>query len=165
VIINYSHEPWTHVFDNVYIGGTFVLDAHGFPQFNDPDRGFDYVVSLAGCAVRRPPNAIHVARPIPDAPLTKTEQVDMVRLARLPIFDGEKFTDTGRVLVRCRAGKNRSAFVALLAMFMRYPNLERNRKIRDLREKRGTGTLSNEWFVNYLRNFGKDPVGVLDVRQ
>lgn len=113
--------------------------------------------AVALCAVEHQdilPDIPTIRAPIRDADLTDEEFAVAVKAAE----EVSKFRRRGvEVLVTCRMGVNRSAFVAALSL-MQLEKLSARQAIRQVREARGPDTwitpLSNPSFVNALRRYG-----------
>jgi len=155
-IILYSTERWVEIFrtpngGSMSIGGTLYINKDGGLDYNEPSFGdFDVVVSVAkiGTLQAAKPNwAVHISFPIADGPIfppniKKIENVvDAVSAA---VYNGSK------VLIRCRAGCNRSAFIAALAILQMRPGRKAEDVIDGIRAVRGCA-LSNEHFVKHLK--------------
>jgi len=158
-VILYSTERWVEVFrtpsgGSISIGGTLYISKEFGLDYNEPEVGdFDVVVSVANVGTlqaSKPHRVVHISFPIADGPIfppsiKKIETVvDAVSAA---VYNGSK------VLVRCRAGCNRSAFIAALAILQMRPGRKAEDVIDGIRAVRGCA-LSNEHFVKHLK--GKD---------
>ncbi len=161
-VILYSADPWTEVTPNVYVGGAYKLvpdrryTGGEMRREANPPGGFNLVISLAECGYDKPclpfptdgyPTPMHMVYPIPDGELSITQEMTLSNLARMVSNDGAH----SRILIRCRAGKNRSVLVAALSML--HLGLKAEFVIERLRAARGAGTLSNEHFVRFIEAY------------
>jgi len=151
LIISYSTEPWAQVASNIYIGGTYKLVrlASGETDvvYNEP-AGFPVVVSMAKCGAERWIKGVqHLGYAIADGPIEEKDTQPLLDIAAyvtmMAVSRGTK------VLIRCRAGCNRSALVAALAMIC--AGGKRETVIEQIRSVRACA-LSNEYYVRYIEN-------------
>lgn len=127
----------TQVYPNLFIGSA---------PLTLPD-GFDLIVFTAMEYQPRFPetgqNLIYVA--LPDAKPTLTERAWALRTA---VVVADAIEKGKRVLVTCFAGRNRSAWIA--AMAMRIMGLSARTVVSRIRAARGENALSNKHFVETL---------------
>lgn len=118
------------------------------------DRDLPEFDSLVLCAQELQPPQLGFAKqvvriPLPDSALSTDELRRALAGAR---HVAVALTNGSRVLVTCRAGLNRSAFVASLALG--YVSRLPPQKIIDLvRKRRSESALSNSYFCEYITRF------------
>jgi hypothetical protein len=140
--------------------GTIALDANqvfrklyvgsGPP----PDRRLPLFSAVALCAVEIQPEETAwdgriIRARLHDHDPTQTEILQAVTAARQV---AEELRRGGRVLVTCAMGRNRSAWVAAMAILMVRPKAHPNAVIRAIRQRRDPACLSNGHFVAIIKN-------------
>jgi hypothetical protein len=130
-------DPWNEIADGLYQGSAM----------HRVDDQFHAVYTLCSIRDSGPSYGIkHRRLHIPDGALAASELQQVVGLANLVAFD----LDVGlRVLVRCRAGLNRSGLVVAIALLQRGRDVDEILKLE--RAHRSPWALCNPHFVDYLR--------------
>ncbi|MFJ4847153.1 MULTISPECIES: protein phosphatase [unclassified Streptomyces] len=149
--------PWDEITTGLWMGGHFWTDGHGTVHPVVVTGEFDVVVDLVHLAGHGPrdPHVTHVVAELPDAPLTAAQIATVARLAR----DAATAVRNGRtVLVRCRAGYNRSGLVVAQALTELGHGAAPS--IALVRRHRSPWALNNAVFEQYLR-CGLDVAGLL----
>lgn len=151
VHIPYSTNPYNLLVPGLWMGGHYYQDASsgGFEKSDVPD-GIDHVVCLhcapwvSDCA---PPGVLFQGCAIPDGPLSDA-QLAQVRFVAIEVL--KTLHQDRTVLVRCKAGLNRSgllaAFVLLRLRFLA------DEAIDLIRERRGPYALCNRAFIGYIHD-------------
>ncbi len=118
------------------------------------DRDLPEFDTLVLCAQEIQPDRLAFGRqvirvPIPDAALTTDELRRALAGSR---HVAVALTEGRRVLVTCRAGLNRSAFVASLALGV-VTRMQPHEIVELMRERRAPAALHNPHFVEYITKF------------
>lgn len=133
-------DPWNEIAEGIFQGGSMQ------PCWQE----FDAVFTCTGKQGTGPaPGVPHTRLLIPDGTLVPAQFEQVVVLATQV---AEHARDGQTVLVRCRAGLNRSGLVTALALTRL--GYGPNEAIRLIREKRSPWALCNEGFERYVRLFG-----------
>jgi protein-tyrosine phosphatase len=149
-VILYSTEPWARVADKIYIGGTYKLNFNSHESkvdvvYNRPV-GFDLVVSMAQCGLDEGADgAMHLGYAIADGPIQEKDKPSLQDIAA--VVHQFVYGRSHKVLIRCRAGCNRSALVAALVLIR--SGWDRESAIEQIRAVRSCA-LSNEHFEKYI---------------
>jgi protein-tyrosine phosphatase len=139
-------SPWNEVAAGLWMGGHEWIDEHGELQSAVVTDQFDLVISLFTRAGHGPsPDRPHVVHEIPDAVLLPA-QID--RVAELAVCAAEQLRAGRTVLVRCRAGLNRSGLVT--AQTLIELGHDAPTAIALVRQARSGDALNNTIFVDYL---------------
>lgn len=123
------------------------------PPFDRDLPDFDILV-LCAREIQPPPEAMAFTKqvirvPLPDAVLTVDEQRRALQAAR---WVAEALAAGRRVLVTCRAGLNRSALVASLALGM-VTHMSAPQILALVRERRSATALHNPHFVDLITKY------------
>lgn len=146
--VPYPDRPWDEIAPGLFLGGHYCQEGPGscFPLDN-----FDMIVSLHQSSQYRrymPTNAAWVLDiRIPDAVLDPRSH-EAIENAAADVAAAH--LRGKRVLVRCRAGINRSAMV--MARVLMLMGASADEAIEIIRAKRSEHCLFNESFVAYLRS-------------
>jgi protein-tyrosine phosphatase len=128
------------------MGGHEWIDEHGELQSAVVTDQFDVVVSLFTRPGHGPsPDRLHIVHEIPDAALLPA-QID--RVAELAVWAAAQLRAGRTVLVRCRAGLNRSGLVT--AQTLIELGDDPRMAIERVRRARSESALNNTIFVDYL---------------
>jgi hypothetical protein len=139
-------SPWNEVAPGLWMGGHEWIDEHGELQSAVVTDQFDVVISLFTRPGHGPaPDRLHVVHEIPDAALVPA-QID--RVAELAVWAADQLRAGRTVLVRCRAGLNRSGL--LTAQTLIEQGHDAHTAIGLVREARSESALNNTIFVDYL---------------
>lgn len=147
--VPFCDRPWDEIIPGLWLGG-HDCQPKGAPPYGDchPKDNFDLIVSLHhrdGDEWRGTNGAIEIRHQMADADLDPEHHTRLDELARIVV---DAVNDGERVLVRCRAGINRSALVAGLALLrMGWTTGE---IVARMRQVRSPYVLFNESFVKYL---------------
>lgn len=147
----YAVNPWDEIVPGLWMGGhVYAAPANKKNPLGrahaEPGDQFDTVVSLHTRRTGWPgPATRHVIHHISDDALPLSTVEAMKRLGA----DVAREVEQGRkVLVRCRAGYNRSGLVTGFALMEMGHTADD--AVRLIREKRGRFALANPYFVDYL---------------
>ncbi|MFF2141915.1 protein phosphatase [Kitasatospora sp. NPDC058190] len=149
-------EPWNEIVPGLWMGGHYYTPPGGERELAIVQREFDLVVSLFTLPGHGPaPGVEHIAREVPDAPLSSGQLSAVHEAAELTAAAVRRGR---RTLVRCHFGYNRSGLVVAQALVdLGY---ESGEAIRLVRERRSPWALNNPVFVDYL-NTGLDIAALL----
>lgn len=137
----WADNPWDEIVPNLWIGGM----VYGERMTPCIPKEFDVCISMAGNEVKPEPGIVQYVYSIPDNRLGFAEKL-FVKEAVIKAEAGLLLS--GRVLVRCYAGYNRSGLVVALTLLnMGYSPAA---AIDLIREKRSPHALCNEEFVKYV---------------
>ncbi|WP_062347129.1 protein-tyrosine phosphatase family protein [Herbidospora yilanensis] len=143
--VPYDDQPWHEIIPGLFMGGHFRNDPGGLLPVVVADE-FDVVISMIRLDGHGPgTSAVHHACHVPDGQLTPAEMAEvraMSDLAAEAVRSGQK------VLVRCRAGYNRSGLVVAQTLLLLGHGLDE--AINLVRTKRSSFALHNPYFVEYL---------------
>ncbi|GAB1819720.1 protein-tyrosine phosphatase family protein [Herbidospora sp. RD11066] len=143
--IPYDTEPWHEIIPRLSMGGHFRGDPSGLLPVVVTDE-FDVVVSMIRLDGHGPDDpAVHHVCHVPDGPLTPEQVRTVVTMAE---FTAEAVRSEQRVLVRCRAGYNRSGLVVAQTLLLLGYALDD--VIPLIRTRRSPLALHNTHFVDYL---------------
>ena len=147
-------ELYSEILPALWQGGTEDDDSiyHGqkrLPTMSDP-KPFDAVVSL--CAYSQPFGWLikEFRFPFPDGPVGPEIYEEAERIADWAYLEWKAGS---RVLIRCKAGLNRSGLVMGLVLLRE--KLPIDQVIDLIRSKRGPYALSNNHFLDYLKRRAK----------
>ncbi|WP_066360006.1 protein-tyrosine phosphatase family protein [Herbidospora mongoliensis] len=144
--VPYAEEPWHEIIPGLFMGGHFRDGlSEGLLPVVVADE-FDVVVSMIRLDGHGPSGSIphHVCH-VPDGRLTSVEVGTVVTMAG---FAAEAIRSDLRVLVRCRAGYNRSGLVVAQTLLLLGYALDD--AIDLIRSRRSLFALHNSHFVEYL---------------
>lgn len=132
----------TRLLPRLHVGGSW--------DPNPPDKGWDVVLTVCTPdeVVGTPPAGVHTSLWMLDAPFVDELAVQALRDATV-----EAVRAGAKTLVRCHAGLNRSALVAVLAA-VELTGEDPARLVRQLRRDRSKGVLYNETFERYVLRAG-----------
>lgn len=122
------------------------------------DRSYPGIDMIVLCAAEYQPRAFPYFQsqilhcPLPDDALSHAERTRALTAANAV---AKYLRDGKRVLVTCQQGRNRSAFVAALALGI-LTRATPDQIIQRIREKRLPTCLTNPHFCEYLRTYGKN---------
>jgi hypothetical protein len=143
---NVPREPWSQVAPRLWMGGHEYLAGDG--QWADVivSDQFDAVYSLHARSGYGPSRWVeHHLLEVPDGVLTAEQIREVDAFAASAALD---YAAGRRVLVRCRAGMNRSGLV--VAEVLIRSGYTAADAIAMIRKNRAPGALNNEMFVAYL---------------
>lgn len=140
------YEPWNEIAPGLWMGGHEYIGVDGLWAAAIPGREFDAVYSLHSRAGHGPdPGVEHHVLEVPDDTLTAAQ---ILAVRDFALTAAESWRDDRTVLVRCRAGLNRSGLVvAQVLMHHGWPVAD---AVGLVRERRSPNALNNEVFVGYL---------------
>lgn len=140
------YEPWSEIVPGLWMGGHEYFDAGGALVPAVVTDEFDAVYSLHHRDGYGPADGIrHLVLEVPDGLLTADQLRAVDHFATIAAGD---FAAGLCVLVRCRAGMNRSGLV-VAAILMRC-GFSCSDAVATIRRRRAAGALNNEYFVAYL---------------
>ena len=139
-------EPWSEIVPRLWMGGHEYIDAAGEWQAAIVADEFDAVYSLHHRDGHGPVAGLrHLVLEVPDDILTAGQIRAVEHFAAAAALD---FAAGKRVLVRCRAGMNRSGLV--VASVLIRSGFSPDDAVAIIRRRRAAGALNNEHFVAYL---------------
>lgn len=145
--VPFTRSPWDQVMEGLWVGCHQYDNKDGTPARAIVTDEFDLVVSLWSWPGHGPDEGVrHIRFPIDDAVLDARQVAALEWLASdiyLALTGGSK------VLIRCRAGLNRSAFLA--GMVMKIAGYRGGEAVEDIRAVRSPHALCNRHFEWYLR--------------
>nr|WP_218008248.1 dual specificity protein phosphatase family protein [Herbidospora sakaeratensis] len=144
-VIPFDDQPWHEIIPGLFMGGHFRNDPGGLLPVVVADE-FDVVISMIRLDGHGPgATAVHHACHVPDGPLNPAEIGEVCAMADLA---AEAVRSGKKVLVRCRAGYNRSGLVVAQTLLLLGHDL--NDAITLVRTRRSEFALHNPFFVDYL---------------
>ncbi|WP_061290332.1 protein-tyrosine phosphatase family protein [Herbidospora cretacea] len=142
----YAEEPWHEIIPGLFMGGHFRNDGSGVLSPVVVADEFDVVVSMISLEGHGPPESVfHRVCHVPDGPLTAAEIATVLTMADVA---ADAIRAERRVLVRCRAGYNRSGLVVAQTLLLLGYALDD--AIDLIRSRRSSFALHNPFFVDYL---------------
>jgi hypothetical protein len=141
-----ADDPWNEIVPHLWMGGHEYVDRDGLWTPAIVDREFDVVYSLHQREGYGPAAGVedHFLG-VPDDPLTAEQIMAVYRMAASVTFHWH----SGRVvLVRCRAGLNRSGLVIAQVLINNGRSAEE--AVEVIRTRRSPHALNNQTFVDYL---------------
>lgn len=142
----YDEEPWHEIIPGLFMGGHFRSDGSGVLSPVVVADEFDVVVSMISLEGHGPPESVfHRVCHVPDGPLTAAEIATVLTMADVA---ADAIRAERRVLVRCRAGYNRSGLVVAQTLLQLGYALDD--AIDLIRSRRSSFALHNPFFVDYL---------------
>ena len=138
--------PWDEIMSGLWMGGHHWATPDGYRRAVVVGAEFDLVVSLFTADGHGPAAGVpHRVVPVPDGPLDAGQLAAVQAVARTA---AEAVAAGRSVLVRCRAGYNRSGLVVAQALVEL--GLDAPEAVRLVRARRSPWALHNELFVEYL---------------
>lgn len=139
-------RPWNEIAPGLWMGGHEYLGPEGEWTPAVVGGEFDAVYSLHFRAGHGPAQGVeHHVLEVPDDPLTARQ---LLAVRDFALLAAESWKDGRQVLVRCRAGMNRSGLVVAQVLVLKgWPVAD---AIDLVRERRSPSALNNEVFVCYL---------------
>lgn len=139
-------EPWSEVAPRLWMGGHEYVAADGMWTMAVVTDQFDVVYSLHSREGYGPSvGTEHHVLEVPDDVLTARQIRAVDEFAASAALD---YAAGRRVLVRCRAGMNRSGLVVAEVLIRN--GYTASDAIAMIRQRRASGALNNETFVAYL---------------
>jgi protein-tyrosine phosphatase len=151
-------QPFNHLYDNVYIGQQPV-DIHG--NLKEYAKEFDkvYIVASEVDYNQKPEEKDKV---VIKSVGRDTQHPDQQTLDNMENVAQEISKQSGKILVTCKAGLNRSASIAARAIMLKDPS-KKNQIVNLVRQSRGPRSLSldiqthgiegeHEKFINFILN-------------
>lgn len=156
VRIPYAKDPWNEIVPGLYMGGHWCKDPGVIPRYEngygtfpvDPGSEFDWVVSLYQRAGFGPDADVrHSVLQFEDT----MKELDSGTLCHLHVLADDIYAQVRRgkkVLVRCRAGYNRSGL--LVGMVLLRGGNDPDWVLDKIRSQRSEWALSNAYFAQVL---------------
>lgn len=136
----------SHIKDNLWLG------SH--PSGADPTvKDYKYIMCFDG----RPYYNIYEGQTVICMPFQDANYVPDENLLNSAAMMAYGFGQTGKTLLHCSAGINRSALVMGLCL-VKFHGMHPGEAIKLMREKRAPMVLMNQYFEKWLRSLHKGPV-------
>lgn len=140
------YEPRSEIVPGLWMGGHEYIDPDGMWTRAIVGEEFDAVYSLHSREGHGPADGVrHRVLEVPDGVLTAGQILAVETFAESVARD---YAQGYRVLVRCRAGMNRSGLVVAAVLIQ--GGLTAGDAVAMVRRRRAPGALNNENFVSYL---------------
>ena len=153
------HQPayaGSEILPGLFQGGTEdedVVQVAAYGHRFAHETPYDVIVTLYASAQPAPWGVEELRFGFMDSAL---EGPDIERVVRAARFAYQRWTAGDTVLIRCQAGMNRSGLVTALVLVM--AGLSPAQAVTLIRERRSSGALFNEHFVQWLLAHGRDAV-------
>lgn len=140
------YEPWSEIAPGLWMGGHEYIGLDGLWASAVPRTEFHAVYSLHSREGHGPdPDIEHHVLEVPDDTLTAGQ---ILAVHAFALSAARSWRDDRTVLVRCRAGLNRSGLV--VAQVLMHHGWTVDDAVTLIRERRSPNALNNEVFIEYL---------------